>query len=117
MLSRIIILFLTNIILVNVGFVLAFLVRYGLPVPESSFLPYKNSFVFLTLIYMGALTVFGVYKSRFRSSWELFKKVFSGLFLGMLLSVAFVYVFRIKWGAFPTSVFVISFFVNLLLIF
>jgi lipopolysaccharide/colanic/teichoic acid biosynthesis glycosyltransferase len=40
-----------------------------------------------------------------------------GLFLGTLLSVAFVYVFRVKWGAFPTSVFVLSFFVNLLLIF
>jgi len=32
-------------------------------------------------------------------------------------SIAFVYVFRIKWGAFPTTVFVISFLVNLLLIF
>jgi len=39
------------------------------------------------------------------------------LFLGTLLSIAFVYVFRIKWGAFPTSVFAISFLVNLLLIF
>jgi exopolysaccharide biosynthesis polyprenyl glycosylphosphotransferase len=66
---------------------------------------------------MSALVVFGVYKSRFRSSWELFKRVFSGVFLGTLLSVAFVYVFRAKWGAFPTSVFIISFFVNLLLIF
>jgi lipopolysaccharide/colanic/teichoic acid biosynthesis glycosyltransferase len=58
-----------------------------------------------------------VFKKRFRSSWELFKRVFSGLFLGTLLCVAFVYVFRAKWGAFPTTVFVISFFVNLLLIF
>jgi lipopolysaccharide/colanic/teichoic acid biosynthesis glycosyltransferase len=58
-----------------------------------------------------------VYKSRFKSSWDLFKRVFSGLFLGTLLSVAFVYVFRARWGAFPTTVFVISFFVNLLLIF
>jgi len=31
--------------------------------------------------------------------------------------VAFVYVFRARWGAFPTSVFGISFFINLLLIF
>jgi len=110
-------LYLTDIILINVGFVLAFLVRYGFPFPERSFMPYKNSFVFLTLIYMGVLAGFGVYKSRFKSSWELFKKVFLGLFLGMLLSVTFVYVFRIRWGAFPTGIFVISFLVNLLLIF
>jgi lipopolysaccharide/colanic/teichoic acid biosynthesis glycosyltransferase len=43
--------------------------------------------------------------------------VLSGLCAGTLLSVAFVYVFRHRWGAFPTSVFVLSFFVNLILIF
>ncbi len=112
-----IILILTNALLVNLGFVLSFFIRYGLPFPEDNFLPYKKSFVYLTLIYMLSLPLFEVYKSRFRSSWDLFKRIFLGLFLGTLLSVAFVYVFRIKWGAFPTTVFVISFFVNLLLIF
>ena len=111
------VLFVFDIILINVGFLLAFLIRYGLPFPESNFLPYKNNFLFLTLIYLSMMVFFGVYKSRFKSSWGLFKRIFSGLFLGTLLSVAFVYVFRVQWGAFPTSVFVISFFVNLLLIF
>lgn len=106
-----------NIFLINIGFLFAFLIRYSLPFPESNFMPFKNSAVFLTLIYISAMASFGVYKSRFRSSWELFKRVFSGMFLGTLLSVAFVYVFRVKWGAFPTSVFALSFFVNLLLIF
>ena len=103
-------------ILINLGTLVSFGIRYGLPFPEDNFLSYKNSFVFLTLIYVSALVVFGVYKNRFRSSWELFKKVFSGLFLGTLLSVAFVYVFRARWGAFPTSVFAISFLINLILI-
>jgi lipopolysaccharide/colanic/teichoic acid biosynthesis glycosyltransferase len=103
--------------LINGGFALAFLVRYGLPFPEPNFLPYKNSFIFLTLIYLSALAIFGVYKGRFKSSWDLFKAIFSGLFLGTLLSVAFVYVLRIKLGAFPTTVFLISTFVNLILIF
>ena len=107
---------LVDAILINIGFLLSFFFRYGLPFSENNFLPYKNSFIFLTLIYILALSFFKVYKKRFRSSWELFKRVFSGLFLGMLLSIAFVYVFRTKWGAFPTSVFAISFFVNLLLI-
>jgi exopolysaccharide biosynthesis polyprenyl glycosylphosphotransferase len=116
MLVQIILIF-ADAVLINTGFLCSFLFRYGLPFPEYNFLPYKSSFVFLTLIYISMLTLFRVYKSRFRSSWELFKRVFSALFFGMLLSVAFVYVFRIKWGAFPTTVFVISFFVNLLLIF
>jgi len=40
-----------------------------------------------------------------------------GLLCGTLLGIAFIYVFRIKWGAFPTSVFFLSFFINLFLIF
>ena len=112
-----IILFLNNIITINVAFLLSFLVRYGLQFPEFNFLPYKKNFVFLTLIYISALSFFRVYKSRFKSSWDLFKRVFLGLFFGTLLSVALVYVFRAKWGAFPTSVFMISFFINLLLTF
>lgn len=110
-------LLLIDIILVNAAFLLSFLIRYGVSIPENNFLPYKKTFIFLTLIHICALYLFGVYKERFRSSWELFSKLFSGLCLGTLLSIAFVYVFRAKWGAFPTSVFVLSFFVNLLLIF
>ncbi len=112
-----IILVTTNIVLINVAFLLSFLIRYGLPFPEYNSLPYKKSFVFLTVIYVSSLSFFKVYKSRFKSSWELFQRVFLGVFLGTLLSVAFVYFFRIKWGAFPTSVFAISFFINVLLIF
>ena len=105
-----------NAFVIPLGFLLSFLIRYG-QFPERNFAPYKSSFAFLTLIYVGSLAVFGIYKNRFKSSWVLFKRVFLGVFLGTLLSVAFVYVFRAKWGAFPTSVFAISFFINLLLIF
>lgn len=110
-------LFALNIVAINIGFLLSFVIRYGLTFPTYNFLPYKKSFVFVTVIYIFALLLFRVFKGRFRSSWDLFRRVFVGLFLGTLLSVAFVYVFRIRWGAFPTTVFVLSFFVNLLLIF
>ncbi len=106
-----------NAILINIGFLVSFPIRYGIDIPEVTFPPYKNSFVFLTLLYVWALAFFGVYKSRFRSSWNLLKRVFLGLFLGTLLSVAFVYVFRVKLGAFPSSVFAIAFWTNLFLIF
>jgi len=110
------ILLIANAVLINLGFLITFLIRYG-SFPESNFLPYRKSFVFLTLIYISALSFFRVYKRRFKSSWDLFKRVFLGLFFGTLLSIAFVYVFRAKWSAFPTSVFVLSFVINLLLIF
>ena len=107
------ILLLTDFFLINGAFLLSYLIRYGLPFPEYNFTPYKKSFVFVTLIYISALSFFRVYKNRFRSSWDLFKRVFLGLFFGTLLSIAFVYVFRLKWGAFPTTVFGLSFLINL----
>ena len=104
-------------ILINIGFFASFWLRYGITFPQFNFVPYKSSFAFLMLVYVGTLAAFGVYKNRFKTSWDLFKRVFLGLSLGTLLSVAFVYVFRAEWGAFPTSVFILSFFINLLLIF
>jgi len=111
------ILFLINIILINVAFLLSFIFRYGLPFPEYNFAPFKNSFLFLTVIYISSLSFFRVYKRRFTSSWDLFKRIFLGLSVGTLLSIAFVYTFRARWGAFPTSIFILSFFMNLILIF
>ncbi|MHC5060942.1 MAG: sugar transferase [Planctomycetota bacterium] len=106
----------SNAILINIAYLFSFLLRYGLPFP-SNFVPYKRSYVLLTLIYLSTLCFSGVYKNKFKSSWELFKRVFAGAFIGTLLSVAFIYVYRVKWGEFPTSVFAISFLINLLLIF
>ncbi|MFC1634959.1 sugar transferase [Planctomycetota bacterium] len=112
-----VVLFILNAILINAAFLLSFLIRFGLPFPQRNFLSYKKSCLFITLLYLAALAFFGVYKSRFKSSWDLFKRVLLGLFFGTLLSIAFVYVFRIRWGAFPTGIFVLSSFISLLLIF
>jgi len=110
-------LFFVNIIVLNAAFLLSFYIRYGDDIPKYCFSAYKSTFVFLTLIHMLALVSFGVYRSRFKSSWNLFRRVFSGLFFGTLFSVAFVYAFRVRWGAFPTSVFILAFAINLLMIF
>lgn len=111
------ILILTNCVLLNIGFLISFFIRYGSSIPQRNLLPYTQSFAFLTLICIASLTTFGAYGNRFKSSWELLKKISMGLFVSTLLCIAFIYVFRMRWEAFPTSVFMISFFVNLLLIF
>jgi lipopolysaccharide/colanic/teichoic acid biosynthesis glycosyltransferase len=66
---------------------------------------------------MASFSFLGVFNRRFKSSWELFTKIFNGIFIATLFSVAFVYVFRKKLGAFPTSIFTISSFINLIMIF
>lgn len=108
---------LIDAVLINLGFLISFLIRYGTPYPEYTFPSYKSSEVFLTVIFIGALSYFGVYKSRFRSSWDLYKRVSRGMFIGTLLSVSFIYVFRTSWGSFPTTVFTLAFFVNMGLVF
>ncbi len=101
-------LFLIDIFLINVAFVLAFLLRYGIDIPEYNFVSYKDNFIFLTFIYMLCLLYAQVYKRRFATCWELFTKVFVGTFLGTLFGFALVYVFRDKWMSFPSSIFVLT---------
>jgi len=93
------------------------LIRYGLQPPARNLLAYRRAAVFVTLFYLGGLALSKVYRNRFKSSWDLFKRVFSGLSLGTLLGIAFVFVFRASLGAFPTSVFALSFLISLLLVF
>jgi len=110
-------LFVVDTVLINAAMLLAFLVRYGLPFPEWNFSAYEKSFAALTLIQLSALLLFGVFRRSFRSSWELFQRIFLGSLVGVLLSVAFVYAFRSKLGAFPSSIFALSFLLGVGLIF
>ena len=111
-----IIIFCANIVLINAAFLLSFFIRLGFPFPERNFFAYKNSAFFLTLTYILSLSFFKVYKSRFKSSWELFRRIFCGLLFGTLFSVVFIYIFRTRLGALPTSVFILSFLINIILI-
>lgn len=111
------VLFLISAILINATFLLSFFIRWGLNIPELNYAPYRSNFVFLTVIYMLALVFARVFKKRFRSFLDLFKRIFMGLLWGTLFSIALVYTFRAQWSAFPTGIFIISFFMGLLLIF
>jgi len=110
------ILLLANIVLINAAFLLSFVIRFGGHIPASNFTPYKDSFVFLTLVYMLTFTFTGVYKKRFTSFWDFFKRTSAGLFLGTLFSAGLFYALRIAWIEFPTSIFLMSCPIGLLLI-
>lgn len=103
-----ILIFITNIILVNAAFLFSFYMRYGLPIPEHNFLPYKDNFAFLTFLYMLAFIFVRIYKKRFACHWDIVKRVFMGMLIGTLFGFMLVYIFRMRWAAFPSSVFAIS---------
>ncbi len=95
-----------DVFLINLGFIAAFYLRYG-GIPARSFTPYRESWPWLTALYLLSLSVFGVYKLRFRSSWQLFIRITLGAMAAALISTVFMYIFREKWGTFPTSIFII----------
>ncbi len=108
-----IILLVADVALINAAFLCSYLIRYGWDMPDESFQPYLHNIVFITGAYMLAFAFAGVFRRRFRSLWELFRRLAAGLALGMLFSLALFYVFRARWHGFPSSVFIISFFTGL----
>lgn len=110
------ILFLIDTLLINAVFLLSFYIRYGLPLPENNFLPFKSNFVFLTFSYMLAFALSRVFRRRFVSHWNVYKNIFLGMFFGTMFGFMLVYIFRLQWAAFPSSVFAISFPLGFLLI-
>ena len=105
-----------DLLFINIGFILSFFLRFH-SLLHPSFKIYLEVFVWLSIIYLISLGIVGVYKRRFSNVEEIFKRVFLGLSLATLLSVSFMYAFRTRWGAFPTSIFLLSFFLNLFLVF
>lgn len=103
--------------LINLGFFASYLLRYNFRAPGRVFSAYLGSAPFLTLIYITTFWFTGLYKNRFRSSLNLFKKSVIGITWATLLAGNFLYFFRSYFGAFPSSVLLISFVINLLCIY
>jgi lipopolysaccharide/colanic/teichoic acid biosynthesis glycosyltransferase len=113
----VVLLCIADAILVNVSFLLSFLIRFGVNIPEQYILPYKESYLLLTSVYVFVLALLGVYKKRFHSWWDLFSRVISGLFIATICSIAIVYVFRLRWLHFTVGNFIITFFLSTVQIF
>jgi exopolysaccharide biosynthesis polyprenyl glycosylphosphotransferase len=112
-----ILLLLVDSVLINLVFLLSFLIRFGTDIPDNNFNSYKGNFLFLTFMYVLAFAFARFFKNRFQSYWDLFKRITNSMALGTLFGITLVYVFRIQWSTFPTSVFLISFPVGLIIIF
>ena len=109
--------FFIDTLLVNLALICAFLLRTAGNIPPDSIAPYKSNYLIMTLIYMLAFTSARVFKKRFRSFVELLKRILLGMFMGTLFNIALVYAFRAHWSRFPTSIFILSFPIAVLLIY
>lgn len=76
-------------ILVNAGIVAAFFLRFGGELPTFNFAPYVALSPLITLIYLAAGYVFGLYEpERTEGTWELARAAFQAVTLGTVLTVA-----------------------------
>jgi exopolysaccharide biosynthesis polyprenyl glycosylphosphotransferase len=76
-------------LLVNVGIVAAFVIRFGGQLPTFNFEPYVALSPLITVLYLGAGYVFGLYEpERTESTWELAQAAFQAVTLGTILTVA-----------------------------
>lgn len=107
--KRSIILIIADLFLISLSLLFAFYLRFPnltLPALISSYSGPASALVF---IYISCLFFRGAYKKRFSSNFELFAAVFRGSVLGAIIGMSFIFLFRSKWGGFPSSIFFISF--------
>lgn len=108
---------LVDAILVNMGIILAFLIRFKGTLPPYNFSAYQGLWVSVTIIMLGTFYISGLYdRRRSYTMVNILDNTINGVTLGTLLTFVAVYAARREVGRFPTSVLMISWLVNLILI-
>lgn len=101
-----IILVLVDLALVNVGYLLTFLFRYGLPVPRYNIEPYLVAWPLLTLSALGLLYFYRLY-SGYRYRWaEIFAGILCVVFFQALAAIAIA--FYLRGFSFPRLVLMLA---------
>lgn len=103
-------------LLINGAIVLSFLIRYGGKLPRFNFDPYLRMAVWITVIQLVFIYVFGGYDQRRMSDrWNILGTVLQAVTFGLLAVVALTFVLRSF--SFPRLVFVITWFMQVALLF
>jgi len=102
-------------ILINAGIIMAFLVRFGGVLPQFNFEAYTSLAVFITVIHLGALYVYDLYKvEEAGDSWDIVSAVFKAVTLGLILTVFLTFFSRFL--SFPRPVFILAWLILLVIL-
>ena len=83
---------LLDAVLINVGIVTAFFVRFGGELPAFNFDAYVSTAPYITLIYLGAGYVYGIYEpERTENPWAVVRTVLAAVTLGAALTAALLF--------------------------
>lgn len=101
-------------ILINAGMILAFLIRFNGKLPDVNFDAYQSMCVPFTLCMLLSIYTFGL--PNWRKGDDIQNNAFKSVSFGTLIIMAITYANRNIAMAFPTSVFAISWLINILLL-
>jgi len=101
-------------LLVNASFVAAFFVRFGGELPPFNFGAYLALWPLLTLIYLGAGYIYGLYEpERTEGSWPLARAVFQAATLGIVLTAAVAFFLGPRFFSFSRLVILVAWAIQL----
>lgn len=104
-------------LLVNASFVGAFFLRFGGELPAFNFGAYLALWPLLTLIYLGAGYIYGLYEpERTEGSWALARAVFQAATLGIVLTAAVAFFLGPRFFSFSRLVILVAWAVQLILL-
>ena len=104
---------LLDAVFLNLGFVAAFLLRFGFKLPEENFIAYLTVYPWVTLAGLLLFNVYGLYQSYKRSRAEVIASTVWAIVL--LLPVAMGMAFFFRGFSFPRTVFVVALILQLII--
>ncbi|MBI4744677.1 MAG: sugar transferase [Actinobacteria bacterium] len=106
---------LIDIILVNLGIIASFLIRYQGNLPPFNFQAYTNLAVVITAIQIITLYIYDLYDlEEVKTNWDILNTVLKAVTFGFLLIVFVTFFYR--FFSFPRTVLFLSWFLNILII-
>jgi exopolysaccharide biosynthesis polyprenyl glycosylphosphotransferase len=95
---------------VNAGVVAAFLIRFAGQLPPFNFTPYVRLAAVITLLYLFAGWIYGVYEpERTEGVWAIVRVVTQAVVVGSLLTLAALFVAGPDYNSFPRLILLIAF--------
>jgi exopolysaccharide biosynthesis polyprenyl glycosylphosphotransferase len=104
-------------VLVNVGFVLAFLVRFGGRLPAFNFEAYLILAPVLTVLFIGGAWTYGLYDpERADTAWAVARGVLGAVTVGAVLTAAIAFFGSTRTASFARSTFLIAWAIDIALL-
>ena len=102
-----------DILIINAVFILSFYMRFTGNIPSFNYLPYLRTWYIITFFFILIFYFSGVYNKE-EFSIDFFFDFFNAANFSYLCVILFYYILREKIGSFPSTVFLISWFFNIL---